>query len=104
MNALQVAFFAIVAAVAFAQFDGADFSAFGQQAAGGDAPQFDSSAFGSDAGQAFGAQGAVGAQDFQGFQGFEAQGAGVHGAQGQQFDASAFAGAFGGDADAAQFQ
>lgn len=31
MNALQVVLFAAVAAVAFAQFDGTDFSAFGQQ-------------------------------------------------------------------------
>lgn len=73
--------------------------------AGGDAPQFDSSAFGADAGAAFGAQNAAGGQDFQGFQGFEAAGAqAAQGGQVQQFDASAFAGAFGGDAENTQFQ
>ena len=103
MNALQVALLAAVAVVSFAQFDGADFSQFaGQQAAGGDAPQFDSSAFGGDAG-AFSAQGAAGAQDLQGFQGFDAQAALGQQGQGQQFDSSAFGG-YGGDVDASQFQ
>ncbi|XP_003743590.1 uncharacterized protein LOC100906502 [Galendromus occidentalis] len=104
MNTLQVALFAAVAVVSFAQFDGADFSRFaGQHAAGGDSPQFDSSAFGGAEAGAFGAHGAAGAQDFSGFQGFDAQAAFGQQGQGQQFDSSAFGG-FGGDVDASQFQ
>ena len=99
MNALQVALFAVLAVAAFAQFDGADFSAYGQ-AVGADSPQFDSSSFGGEGGQLDGQQ--ISAQDFQNFQGYQQQGPQQAGGQ---FDASSFAAQYGGDADsAAQYQ
>jgi len=98
MNSLRVlSLIALLAGVAYAQFDGGDFSSFGQAAGAGDGGgQFDSSSFGGDAGSFPASQG-----DFSNFQGqgqeFDGQGQ----AAGGQFDSSSFGG-FGG-ADSAGF-